>query len=98
MRYYVEHEELESAAGVLQADAGYTDAAALDLAGVSKIPAPAAGVGVGAALAGLESGWTEVLPRLSKEMIGLAARTRASATIYVEVEEPIAGGFRAFAE
>ncbi len=98
MSYFVKHQELESAAEVLRSDASYADSANLDMSAIGKLPPPAAGEGVGAALATLQKNWTELLPRLSKEITGLADRTNASATLYVEVEQQTGNRFAAFAQ
>lgn len=97
MTYFVKHKELESAAQVLKDNTAYADTTKFDLTGISKIGAPAAGEGVGAELAKLETAWLEVLPKFTKELNGLAAKVKASATVYVEVEEAVGGRFTPFA-
>ncbi len=98
MTYFVKHRELESAAQALKGTTSYATSSQADLTGISKIPAPAAGEGVSADLAKLETAWVEVLPKFSKEITGLAAKVKASATVYVEVEEAVGGRFKPFAD
>lgn len=95
--YTIKRDETESAASALSSVGSCATTADSDLEG-NVMPSPAAGEGIGAEVKSMLAGWHKALPDLAKEFDVLSKNVKTAATVTIEVEEPIRGQFRSFAE
>ena len=96
--YTIEVNEVERAADALGSIAFCATNADADITGISALPAPAAGDGIGAALSGFKTQWHDVLPNLHTEVDTLSKKVTASASVTVKVEEQVHGRFSEFSQ
>ncbi len=95
--YTIKRSETEGAADALSSVGSCATVADSDLQG-NTMPAPAAGEGIGAEVKAMLAEWHKALPDLAKEFDVLSKNVKKAATVTIQVEEPIRGQFRSFAE